>query len=224
MKASVSAFAVAMAVVGCQSSRGPFLCVDDSVATQARTENMNWRGAEALPISRDGFNGTGIAFEPHSNYLAMPLPFPPMKKLYEELVKRSPVKLLSRGESHVTVLTPPEFDELKSKLSMADINAIATKNLIQETKLTPVCLGQGRGMLDGKEEQAFFVVIEASGLVKVRRAIADAFRARGGSRESFNPDHFYPHITVGFTKADLHEQNGVIKDAASCLSPLRSLN
>lgn len=161
-------------------------------------------------------NGTQKAFEKHKNYLAMDLPFAPMKRVFEQVESRAGLKLQNRGESHVTVLTPPEFDAIKSKVTIEDINRIAEKSRLQRAHLEALCVGRGEATLDGQPEQTFFIVLTAPELVSVRREIQQLFVKRGGNAQLFDAEKFYPHITVGFSKVDLHEQQGVIKDRRAC--------
>jgi hypothetical protein len=71
--------------------------------------------------------------------------------------------------------------------------------------------------LEGKSEQAYYVVVQSEDLVNVRRAIFRKYCEKGGESSLWDPQHYYPHITVGFTKQDLHEEsNGVRKGANSC--------
>jgi len=118
-----------------------------------------------------------------------------------------------QGEAHITVVTPLEFfDVLKSKLSMTEIEAIADKYDIQKSRLTILGLGSGKAWLDGKLEETFFLIVDSSEIRNIRQMIYYEFTRRGGDRAAFDPTWFFPHITIGYTKRDLHETDGVIKD------------
>ena len=191
-----------------------------------------------LTVSAAGFDGRSVLFIPQKNYVAMPLPFAPFSDLHRHLIARVETeqglnsKLISRGEAHVTVLTPPEFDQLKSLISIDEINSIANALDIQNSKITPVCLGRGDAVVEGKHEQTYYVVVEAPKLLEIRRTIAETFVKRGGSLDisaasspasshaAFDAENFYPHVTVGFTKRDLFDQDGVIKSKKSCVYSL----
>jgi hypothetical protein len=159
-------------------------------------------------------SGTG-AFD---NYLTMNLPFAPVETLWKSLEAALGTALKNRGEAHITVISPPEFTSVLSKvLTMQDINDIATKLNIQSARFTPVCVGRAQVALEGKSEQAYYVVVQSEDLVNVRRAIFRKYCEKGGESSLWDPQHYYPHITVGFTKQDLHEEsNGVRKGANSC--------
>jgi hypothetical protein len=158
--------------------------------------------------------GTG-AFD---NYLSMNLPFAPAEALWKALEKQVNQPLKNRGEAHITVISPPEFSQVLGKvLTMKDINEIATNMAIQNARFTPLCLGRAQVSLEGKLEQSYFVVVRSEDLVNIRRAIFDRYVAKGGEASLWDPLHFYPHITIGFTKQDLHEEgNGVRKGINAC--------
>lgn len=191
---------------------------------------------EALTISRLGFDPLSEKFVAHKDYVALNLPFAAFQSIYQKLNGRADVgPLVSRGEAHVTVLTPPEFAALQGRVSMIEINHMFDEKQIELWRKSPtplmvgVCVGAGSALVDGKPEQTYFVVMRAEALVELRRQIARLAASRGGPGGAggpiagfagFVPEHFYPHVTVGFSKIDLHEQNGVIKDEKSCRWPL----
>lgn len=159
-------------------------------------------------------SGTG-AFD---NYLAMNLPFAPVETLWKALEKAlGGVALKNRGEAHITVVAPPEFTSVLSKvLTMQEINEIATSLKIQSARFTPLCVGRAQVTLEGKMEQTYYVVVQSEDLVNIRRAVFRKYCEKGGEPSLWDPQHYYPHITVGFTKQDLHEEsNGVRKGVNS---------
>ena len=181
-------------------------------------------GNSPLKVSASAFDGSQQNFVPQKNYVSMPLPFAPFAQLFEQLSGSVPEKLISRGEAHVTVLTPPEFDQLKARMSIDEINAIALALGIQNVEVKPFCLGRGDAIIEGKREQTYYVVVAAEGLRKIRRAVAAEFVKRGGSAAAFDSEHFHPHVTVGFTKRDLFDQDGVLKNQKSCVRSLKFQN
>jgi 2'-5' RNA ligase len=133
-------------------------------------------------------------------------------------------KLTNRGEAHITVVTPLEFDQvLKPFLTIEEINKIAKDNSIQESSFDILCIGSGRKELDGVNEETFFFVVESPDLLKIRHKIQEAFEAAGGKKSLFNGNYFFPHITIGFTKRDLHISDQVIKDDRSMDARFRIL-
>jgi hypothetical protein len=156
---------------------------------------------------------------PFQSYLAMNLPALPFQALRLNLESYLPPKekLLHRDDAHITVVTPPEFEKiLKKHMTIQEINDIAEKMGIQKTPYKPLCIGTGRVSIDGDEQRTYYVVMEASGLFKIRKAILDLYISRGGKAKDFDVDLFFPHVTLGYTKRDLHYEDGVVKDATSC--------
>jgi len=156
-----------------------------------------------------------------ASYLAMSIKFPPVEKLFKEVSRQNKWPLITRGEAHITVITPLEYsDVLKEKISMQEIETIAKRNRIQSLYFDIICLGRGQARLAGKLQETYFIVVSSSDLLRVRREVHDLFKARGGNAEAFDPTNYYPHITLGFSQRDLHETDGVIKDNTSCYADL----
>ena len=187
-----------------------------TVAPRASSSALKVPGLAALPISSAGFSGIG--FEPHPNYLSMNLPFAPFSQLHDEVEQSIAHKLITRGEAHITVVTPPEFDVLKAHLAIGDLNRIAGELHLEQSKVDPICIGRATAVLKTgpQAEEVYFVVVKADELLQVRRAIEMLFQKRGGDATAFVASHFTPHVTVGFTQRDLFETDGAIKDVNSC--------
>ncbi len=178
-----------------------------------------------LHLSEEIYNTKGLDFIPHTgsqamtNYLAMNLNYKAVKVLFEELQTKLGKKLINREEAHITVVTPVEFDQVLSKfLTMDQINRIAQNLKIQESPFTIQCLGRG---VVGKDE-TYFLVIKSEALEKIRAKITEEFISNRGMPGAFKPyKNFFGHITVGFTKRDLHAQDGIKKDESSCFADVK---
>jgi hypothetical protein len=172
-------------------------------------------------------DGNSMSFVPHEgagafdNYLAMNLPEKPAKELALKLENWSGLHLTTRGEAHITVLTPIEFQKLRRVVSIREINELATQAGIQKSIVDIRCLGRGKLTIADKEESAFFVVVKSPELLAIRGKVAALFLSKGGRASEFNPDTFYPHITIGFTKRDLHFEDGIVKDETACIADLK---
>lgn len=173
--------------------------------------------SSALAVRSVAFDGSHTTFQARPDYLQMVLPYGPIRELFEELEREPGLgNLENRGEAHITVITPPEFAVLSKKISIVEINEIAEADKIQASKVEARCLGAGQANVGGRNEQTYFVVVRSPDLVRLRARIYERYLKSGGAAGSFDPNHFYPHITLGFTKTDLHEGQGVIKDENSC--------
>ncbi|HWU43604.1 MAG TPA: 2'-5' RNA ligase family protein [Bdellovibrio sp.] len=171
--------------------------------------------SESAPFLRHEEKG------PFKSYLAMNLPYPEFAKIREDLEAKNHLKLLNRGEAHITVITPPEYDTILSKkISIQEIHDLAEKMKIQESPIKKICVGQGIAKLNGQDESTYFVVVHADRLFEIRKSIQNLYVSRGGKATDFNAELFYPHVTLGYTKRDLHYEDGVVKDATRCLYAL----
>lgn len=203
--------------------RIPFVLVAVFFGCASRRDNaQNLQTREALTLSTSIH--TKQEFIPHtgpgpfSNYLSQEVFFPPVKQLHEDVQLKFGLKLKNRGEAHITVITPPEYEGvLKKNLSMQDINLIATQMDVQAASFKPVCVGMGRVKRNDRDEKTFYIVVESPRLIEIRQAVEDAFVAKGGSKDVFRAAKFFPHVTIGFTHTDLHESDGVIKNERSCV-------
>lgn len=154
-------------------------------------------------------------------YIAMNIAYGPIKKLYETIEKKEKLTLINRGEAHITVITPIEFfDVLKDKIPIKELNAMALDIKLQSSPFEVLCLGKGVKKLQGHQERTFFLVVSSQGLIHYRKKVEQLFLARGGKRGLFRAENFYPHITVGFSKRDLHESDGIIKNRKACYAEL----
>jgi 2'-5' RNA ligase len=169
-------------------------------------------------------NSEGAGFIPHEekapmkSYLAMNLDFDFFSRLRLSLESELKIKLKNRGESHITVITPLEFDQvLSQKLSIQEINHLAEKMRIQKSAFDKICVGEASAVLYKQTEKTYFVVIESEQLLALREAVQKLFISKGGRAQDFNPKSFYPHVTLGYTLRDLHAEDGAIKNSSSCI-------
>lgn len=149
---------------------------------------------------------------PFDNALALNVAYEPVEDLRKQIVTALNVKLENfrgwnpAGEAHVTVVTPPEyFNVLRKFLTMKDIEQIAQAHKIQESDLLILGLGRGKKTISGKEEDTYFLIVESNTLRTIRTEIWRAYVTSGGNPGDWDPTWFFPHITVGYTKQDLHE-------------------
>lgn len=145
-------------------------------------------------------------FVPHKDWVGLQLPYPEFEKLRKSLELDLGAELKNRGEAHITVITPPEFYKWKASsksLEMKDLEK-EVKAELQAAKWKAVCVGSGQK----DQMKTYFVVIDSPELFGLRQKLAKL--------GALDADHFYPHVTLGFTERDLHEQDGVIKNEKAC--------
>jgi 2'-5' RNA ligase len=153
-------------------------------------------------------------------YVSMAIPATGIKSLKSQIEASTGLSLHDRGEAHITVVTPPEFAVLRVKLSPQEIFRLLGAEAIQSEKFELVCVGAGKKHQGSVTKENFFVVVTSPGILQRRARLAQAFYAAGGVPAAFSAEHFYPHITIGFTHSDLYEEDGVIKDKRSCIGPI----
>ncbi len=176
--------------------------------------------SSALRINPEVLATHKLDWTAKSNYVEMKVPYEPIAQLKLEVEKREGVTLQSRGEAHVTVLTPPEMTALRTRLSLEQINGFMEKSNLQKIPIQLNCLGRSQIKQGERRLTTYYVVIQAPGLLKVREKLRQQFVAAGGDRQAFVVERIHPHITVGYTERDLYPDDGVIKDSRSCLYKL----
>lgn len=155
-------------------------------------------------------------FLSHPDWLAVPLPFTPIDQLRQKLEAHLKVKLQHRGEAHVTIITPPEWSILSQVLNMDELEKLVLKEKLMKSKLKVKCLKKVTATLKGRQEDSWFVAIDSPGMKDFRQEAWRLYVARGGSGDDFKWQRWAPHITVGFTARDLHDEDQVNKEKVDC--------
>lgn len=126
----------------------------------------------------------------NANWLGRPLPFAPYDQLRLQIENIEKIQLKHRGEAHITVLSPPEYEQVKNFISIQEIE-IKFKTSVMNAQWQPVCIGKfSKGNLS-----TYYVVVKSDDLIEIRKKIKNV--AIGSS---FNPEDYKPHITLGFTE------------------------
>lgn len=154
------------------------------------------------------------------NYISLDLAYPNYKLLLDKLEHRLGHSLKSRGEAHITLITPPEYKSLTQKLTPEQIHQEASEFFATEPKFTNECLGQFVKSAEPAKPVAYYVVVSSTEMLQFRKKLADK---AGLSRSDFDPELFFPHVTLGFTDRDLHFEDGARKDKNSCPTNLKSI-
>lgn len=174
----------------------------------------------------------GAPGDRYGTTLAMNTPNAPIaslrRQISEQLGLSSPLKFFTgfakEGEAHVTTVTPVEYhDKLRGFVRPETMTQIALQYNIQASDLQILGIGKGSTVRGGNNQDTYFVIVHSENLLRIRRAIYEEYLRNKGPAENWDPEHFYPHITIGFTDRDLHEVDGVIKDLQHSLDPRFSL-
>lgn len=177
---------------------------------------------EDLKSPRRGIASTPTVHQKNPGYVSITVPLTAFDKIKSDLESSQNLHLKSRGEAHITVVTPPEFRKLSKKIAPEKIHALMDNLAVDKTSYKLLCVGKGEKQVKDKSFSTFYVVVESDGLFKVRKTLEELFLTQGGSLSEFNSENYFPHVTVGFTEKDLHLEDGVKKDASSCIYSLRA--
>jgi hypothetical protein len=161
-------------------------------------------------------------FKPEPDWVGIPMPYAPVEKIRTELEKRIGKKLQHRGEAHITVITPPEFRVLSQTLKMNTIDKIVAKEGSMKAPIKALCLKKVTAVLGGKTEESWFISVESAELREFRNQVWRRFVANGGLPEDFAWKRWAPHITLGFTSRDLHDEDRISKEKAECAFELKA--
>lgn len=174
--------------------------------------------AHAYELDRSALDNSSVDFIPHTipkpylSYVSYEIKYPPVREILEEL-KQNVGPLTDRGEAHITVITPPEFDRVLSEvLTIEEINEVVLAENIQRATYEPVCVGSG----SAGNRKTYYIVVRSPELVRIRKAVRDLYVAKKGTRP-FDPEWFFPHITLGYINGDVHEDDRLYKDDKTCL-------
>ena len=154
------------------------------------------------------------------SYLQMNIDFPSVQNLFFQLDQKLQGTLNkenARVEAHITVMTPIEFRDVlePAGLTIEAINKMAKNFKIQKADFSITCLGKGETR--DKKNQTYYLVVKSQKLVELREEIFKSYIKAGGISSQFDPNTFYPHITIGYTSKDLHlGSDGVMKGTNSC--------
>ncbi len=215
----VLSFVFSMAAVPADSQTGY-----ERLYRDLKKKVITTRYAPVVSLNARVCENAELPFEPHhgpgrfDTALAMNVRYGPVVKLRGQIEKVTGLNLdffkgwTPQGEAHITAVTPVEyFDVLRHYISIDRIDCLARELSIQASDITIQGIGGGRTIVDGAKEETFFILVESRNLRRIRRAIYDEFMANGGHPGAWDPDEFYPHITIGYTRRDLHISDGVRK-------------
>lgn len=110
------------------------------------------------------------------------------------------LKKKKKGESHITVISPPEFAVLATaNITIDEINKIAIKNSIQSSKIKIVCLGKEDVVLKDERYVVYQIIVKSSDLVKIRQEIFKLYVKKGGNTALFDPNVTHQQIIYVFS-------------------------
>ena len=174
--------------------------------------SMSGYAIEQIPLSKSIYINDNLPFESHQGSgpfdtaMVMNIQYAPVKSTRDMLSAylHYPLRFFTDwnkdGEAHITVITPPEYTNvIKKFVSIERIEEIALQNYIQTSDLKVLGLGRGVVNINDKEEETYFIIMKSKNLLKIRQQIYEEFIKNGGDKYAWDPNHFHPHITVGYS-------------------------
>ncbi|KAF9952967.1 hypothetical protein BGZ72_005781 [Mortierella alpina] len=171
---------------------------------------------DSIFINRSLLNTAEIPFKSHN----------PVFNLIKSTGSIANGTLRTRGEAHITVITPPEYDKVlhPAGVTIEELNDLATmgpqRNRLQKARFGVECLGRVQVVSKPGNvfQQAVQIILkDYEDLVNYRWDVFHLFVEKGGNPALFDPESFSPHITLGYRHRDLFEADGVFKRKNACI-------
>jgi 2'-5' RNA ligase len=171
---------------------------------------------KTLTLSRKVFQKVQFSYQySEDGALIRNVYYPAVNDLIPQLNKLYKVDLEDRKEAHITVVTPPEYQKnLKEIFTTNDIISHYQHDM-QELPFEVVCVGSRKSSTSSN--RVFYLVVKSPDLLNLRFDLAKVARYRAlerGIPMAFQPEVFWPHITIGYVKGDVFEFS---KGPESCL-------
>ncbi|KAJ9530140.1 hypothetical protein QJQ45_023423 [Haematococcus lacustris] len=191
--------------------------------------------APLFRVDKQALDGSKVAFTPRvfgnatNKYAGSWLGFQLSWALYEPIFAQlnstaGVAPLVNRGDVYITTISTAEYAVLSSlsSITIQDINAIAMASDIQASSFVPHCVARFRKSLvtPAVVDEAYNVPASSADLVAIRQRVSDLYQMLGGEPGMFNPTSFLPHITLGFSRRNMGDADGVFKGENACWAPI----
>ena len=151
--------------------------------------------------------------------------FAAVNEVKRQLEKIYDIKLEDRGEAHITIITPPEFDGSTDPQGHGLHDAFTSDEIHKKygewsvfSFFDIVCVGE-RKSSDGR--RVFYLVVDSLDLDALRGNLQKDYEKKmkdQGRPAVFKADRYWSHITIGFVGGDIH---GVSKGDETCVDDLK---
>ncbi|KAF9582365.1 hypothetical protein BGW38_000292 [Lunasporangiospora selenospora] len=214
------------------------LALAASSVLAANTNTNKNNNNKPIRINKKVLQTSKVPFIPHSgttlfsNWVGLNVDFKYVKPIFNLANTTASIgngTLVSRGEAHITVILPTEFDTIlqPAGVTIKEINDLASrKNRLQKSKFAIECLGRVQVVTknDGVFQQSLQLIVKRSrDLIKFREDVFKIYVKKGGNPALFDPENFMPHITIGFRGRDIHAEDGVFKRKNACIRRIASV-
>ncbi|MFP5492876.1 MAG: hypothetical protein ACLGG0_15340 [Bacteriovoracia bacterium] len=172
--------------------------------------------AKTLTLSREVFRTVPFSTQySEDGALIRSVHYPSVNALIPQLNSLYKLDLKDRGEAHITIITPPEFQSSLGRVFTINEMLARYSSTIQTLPFEVVCVGSRKS--SNGQNLVFYLVIKSSELTNIRFELSQEAKLRAESRGiplMFKPEAFWPHITIGYIKGDVFE---FTKGPESCL-------
>ncbi|KAF9941772.1 hypothetical protein BGZ67_004110 [Mortierella alpina] len=204
------------------------------LAAPEKVDNKsNKHHSKSIVINKKVLQTSKVPFIPHSgtalfsNWVGLNVDFKYVKPVFDLANTTLAIgngTLISRNESHVTVILPTEYDQIlhPAGVTIEELNALATrgpqKNSLQRSRFELECVGRVQVVTkDGVFQQSLQLILKNyKDLIRYREEVFKLFVKKGGNPALFSADNFTPHITLGFKHRDIFVEDGVFKGKNAC--------
>ncbi|KAI1290463.1 hypothetical protein EDD11_009341 [Mortierella claussenii] len=203
-----------------------------AVAVLASTVLAKKKHSDAIVINKKVLDASKIPFVNHTgnalftNWVGLTVDYQYVKPIFDLVNSTASIAngtLLSRGEAHITVILPPEYDTIlhPAGVTIDELNALALhKNRLQRARFQIECLGRVQVVSkpDNVYQQAVQIILKNyQDIVDYRQDVWELFVKKGGNPALFDASNFLPHITLGFRHRDVFVEDGVFKGKNACI-------
>ena len=134
---------------------------------QAGTLTPNPAPLPTVNVHPSILQGQMMPYIPQPNFVQLNVPLEPVLKVKNEIQQAIQTRLLSRGEAHITVITPPEFEKIKRFVTIEELHQAAALIFnMQSFEYEIKCLGIGLKEDPRQDLRTFFLVVESEQLFR----------------------------------------------------------
>lgn len=143
--------------------------------------------------------------------------------LFDQVFQRTMASLSSPVEPGIPLILRREFETaLEGTLALDELATLARDVGLETVWLEPECMAVYR-MVEGREQQLFFVLFNLPQLVRFRAEVSEIFVARGGDASRFSADAVPSTLLVAASEgARIHQIPSRADLEADCEAPVVS--
>ncbi|KAF9177592.1 hypothetical protein BGZ50_008552 [Haplosporangium sp. Z 11] len=203
-----------------------------TMALVASTVLASPKHSDTIVINKKVLNTAKASFVPNNgtelptNWVGLNVDFQYVKPVFDFVNATQSIangSLISHGESHVTAILLPEYDNIlhPAGVTIDELNTLAThKNRLQSAKFGLECLGRVQAVStpDNVYQQAIQIILkDYDDIIVYREDVSKLYVKKGGNPALFDPWNFTPHITLGFRHRDIFVEDGIYKGKNACI-------